>query len=125
MGEAEADKFRVKKREVERRIVRDQSGLAEELEQLIDDLGEAWLAGQVRQRQAVNSCGVLRNVTLRIDQRVEMPSRRQVVHQFQRRYLDHSVAEMRFQTCGFRVEQDGAIHARTSLITLLSAFSEV
>jgi hypothetical protein len=34
------------------------------------------------------------------------------------------VAEMRFQTCGFRVEQDGAIHASTSLITLLSAFSD-
>jgi len=104
--------------------VRDQFGLAEELEEIIDDLSEAWLAGEIRQRESVDPCGVIRNVTFRIDQRVEMPSRRQVIHQFQRRNLDHSMAEMRFQTCGFRVEQDGAIHASTSLITLLSAFSD-
>ena len=34
-----------KETEVERRIVRDQFGLAEERQHIVDDFGEAWLVG--------------------------------------------------------------------------------
>ena len=49
---------------------------------------------------------------------------RQVVHQFQRGDLDHPVTELRLQAGGFRVEQDGAGHRSTSLISRLSAFAD-
>src|SRR6476659_4137636 len=55
---------------------------------------------------------------------MELPPRRQVVLQFQSRHLQHPVAKFRFQAGGLRIEQDGATHARTSLINLLSAFSD-
>ena len=109
-GPADAAELRIEEREIERRIVRDQIVVAEEFQQFVDNLAETRLAGEVCQGEAVNPRGVLRNVALGVDQSVEMPSGRQVVQQFQRGHLDHPVAELRFQTGGFRVEQDGAAH---------------
>ncbi len=124
VGPADALELRIEEPEIERRIVRDQLVVAEEFQQLVDDLGEARPAGEVCQREAVNARGVFRNVALGVDQSVEMPSGRQVVQQFQRGHLDDPVAKLRFQAGGFRVEQDGAAHLRTSLISRLSAFSD-
>ena len=84
--------------------------VAEEFQQFVDNLGETRLAGEVCQGEAVNARGVLRNVALGVDQGVEVPPGRQVVQQFQRGHLDHAVTKLRFQTGGFRVEQDGAAH---------------
>ena len=46
-GQAEAAEFGIEEAEVEWRVVRDQLGLAEERQHVVDDVGEARLAGQM------------------------------------------------------------------------------
>ena len=55
----------------------------------------------------------LQRLALGIDHRVKMLAGGQVVHQFERRDLDHPVAGQRVQASGLGVEQDGAGHARS------------
>ena len=85
---------------------------------------KARLARQMRDREAMDARGILGDVPLGVDQRMEMAAGGQVVLQFQRGDLDHPVTELRLQARGFRVEQNGAGQARTSLISRLSVRSE-
>ena len=98
--------------------------VTEERQHVLDDLGETRLVRQMRQREAMNARRVLRDVPVRMDQRMKVFACRQVVQQFQCRNLDHPMPEMRLQARGLRVEQNRPRHARTSLISRLSAFSE-
>ena len=123
-GRPSALQLRVQETEVERGIVRDQMALGEEGQHFVGDFREARLVGQVRQCNAMDPRRVVGDVAFGMDQCVEVPARRQVVHQFQRSHLDHPVTKMRLQACGFGVEQDRARHARTSLISRLKVFNE-
>ena len=82
------------------------------------------LPARWRDREAVDARGIFRNVPFGVDQGVEMTARGQVVLQLQCGDFDHPVTEMRLQAGGFRVEQNGARQARTSLISRLSVRSE-
>ena len=55
--------------------------------------------------------GLLRNVPARIDDLVEVAPGRQVIDQFERRDLEHPVAEHGLKAGRLRIEKDRAAHA--------------
>ena len=77
-----------------------------------------------RARYKGDEPGFFWDVSVGMDQSMEVPPGRQVVQQLQRCHLDHPVAKVRLQSGRLRIEQNVSTHARTSRMTLLSAFSD-
>ena len=115
MWQAEPRQFRIEKAEVEwrhcARSVGPSPKNASKSSTISANLG---LSGKVCQSKAVDTRGVVRDIALGVDQRVEMAAGRQIVEQFQRCDFDDPVAEVRFQASGLRVEQNGSCQAKAS-----------
>ena len=82
----------IEKAHVERRVVGDQRRVAEEVDHLVGDIGEARLVAQEVVAQAVHPKGLLGHRPFGIEVEVEVLAGRDVVDQFDAADLDHAVA---------------------------------
>ena len=91
--------------------------VADEIQELVHDLGETRLALQIGPGEAVHPGCIRIDVALRIDQAVEHQPGRQVTHQLERRNFDHPIPGERVEPRGLRVEQDRTAHGRNDRIS--------
>jgi len=91
---------------VERGVVDDELIVADEGEELVDDLGKFRLVAQEFRRQTMNTEGAFRHVALGIDVTVEEIPGRHMVEDFETAELDQPVALIGRKAGGFGVEND-------------------
>ena len=92
--------------DVERRVVDDQLGVADEIDELPRDLGEFRLVGEEGGRQPVDAEGGIRHLALGIDVAVEVAPRRDVVFKLDAADFDQAIAGQGIEAGGFGVEDD-------------------
>src|SRR6185312_8194409 len=93
---------------VESSIVDHQRRIADESEEFVRDLHEAWLVTQEFDRQPVDGEGFPRHVALRVDVIVERRAGRNPIEQLDTADLDQAMALRRIEAGGFGVENDFA-----------------
>jgi hypothetical protein len=104
--EAELLKLGVQELDVERRVVDDQLGAGDVLEELARDVGEARLVLQELVGDAVHPERPLLDLPLRVEVAVEVVARRAAARQLDAPDLDDPVAEPCVESGGLRVEDD-------------------
>ena len=104
--------------DVEGRIVGNQRGISEEFQDLIGDNRKSFGAKlpQLGTRQAMDFDGTFRDVTLRIDVKMQRFPGRQQVEQFDATNLDHAIAAFRIVAGRLGVEADFPHRPRTRVV---------
>src|SRR5881227_3708166 len=105
---AAALEFGIEEGQVECGVVNDQRRIAEELDELLDDLREARLLLEKLGRQAVHRKGLGRHVALGIDVTVEGRAGGNAVEQLDAADLDQPMTLVRIEAGGLGVEHDFA-----------------
>ena len=82
--------------------------LADELQELVGDLGEQRLVLEERRREPVHGLGFGRHVALGIDEAVELAARRDAVDELDAADLDQPVAAFGIEAGGLGIENDFA-----------------
>ena len=96
----------VEERHVERRVVNDEFGAAQEFEQLARDFREARLAREELRGQSVHLQGARVDLAIGAQVTVEHPARTSPVHDLDATDLDDAVALLGLEARGFGVEDD-------------------
>jgi len=111
----DACKFRIEKADIEGRVVNHQLRFGDESEQLIGDIGEAWLALERGGGDAVHGERRGVNVALGIDVTMKSAARRSAVEQFNAADFDDAVTELGLEARRLGVEEDLSHGARVYL----------
>jgi hypothetical protein len=114
-GAAAAIELRIDEARVEARIVDDERRIADEGEQVVDDIGEQRLVGEEFGREAVHPEGLLGHVALRIDVTVKRLPGRNRVEQLDAADLNQPIAAQGIEAGRFGIEHDLA-HIAHSLV---------
>ncbi len=88
---SKSGKFRVEKAYIEFRVVDDQRRLADEREKIVNHLGEHRFVFEGVRCMAMDRYSILRNIAFGIDEMVEDPSRQDLVDNFYRADLNHTM----------------------------------
>lgn len=96
--------FMVDEAHIERCIVNDQRGLADESHEIIDDFDKPRLVAQKCGRQSMHLEGFFRHIAFGIDIDVKMFAGRHLIDDFQTADFDQPIAALWRQACRFGIE---------------------
>ena len=106
MASASALEFFVQERDVERRVVDDELGVADELAQLRQDVRKARLAAQELGREAVHLHRARIDLTVGTQVAMKLPAGTPPVHDLDRADLDDAMAKFGLEARRLGVEKD-------------------
>ena len=98
--------LRIEEAEIERSVVGDQRGVADERQQVLDDLGKRRLVRQKICRKAVDRPSLFRHVAFRIEVAVKALSARNAVYQLDAADLHQPMSQEGVEPGGLGVEDD-------------------
>ena len=104
----------VEEADVEGRVVDDQLGAVDELEELLDDLGEARLVGKEFQRQAGDLLRAGFELAVRPQVAVEIATGGTALDELDAADFDHAVAALPAQAGGFGIQDDLTHRAKST-----------
>src|SRR6185437_11900207 len=107
-GPPDALELLVEERDVERRVVDEELGAFDELEELVGDVAEERLVGEVLEREAVHLARRGVDGALGIHVAMEMPAGRAAPVELEARELDDAVPRTRLEARRLRVQDDSS-----------------
>ena len=104
--EGDACQLRVQESHIERRIVDDEFGVADELQELPMHMRESRFFGQTLPRQPMHLNRAFIDLALRVQVLMEGPARQAAVEQLHATDFDDAVLLLNFEPRGFCIEND-------------------